>query len=128
MHRSEEFNRNILPLSLPLIQTIGHRMAVEAAKEANIDSKLIDLYESGIILDDSAWYTEQGGMTRLAQREMEAQAADALLPDMEKLVYNTGAAPYSNAPMASEKGWNVFVSELETFEGEAAFDTGVSVV
>lgn len=128
MHRSEEFNRNILPLSLPLIQAIGHRMALEAAREANIDPKLIDLYETGVILDDSAWYTEQGGISRLAQKEMEAQAADALLPEMEKLVYNTGAAPYSNAPMASEKGWNVFVSELETFEGEAVFDTGISVV
>ncbi|KAF3405019.1 Peroxisomal acyl-coenzyme A oxidase 3 [Talaromyces pinophilus] len=128
MHRSEEFNRNILPLSLPLIQAIGHRMALEAAREANIDPKLINLYESGVILDDSAWYTEQGGMSRLAQKELEAQAADALLPEMEKLVHNTGAAPYSSAPMASEKGWNVFVSELETFEGQAAFDTGVSVV
>ncbi|KUL91691.1 hypothetical protein ZTR_01050 [Talaromyces verruculosus] len=127
MHRSEESNRNILPLSLPLIQAIGHRMALEAAREANIDPKLINLYESGVILDDSAWYTEQGGISRLAQKELEAQAADALLPEMEKLVYNTGAAPYSSAPMASEKGWNVFVSELETFEGGAAFDTGVSV-
>jgi hypothetical protein len=128
MHRSEEFNRNILPLSLPLIQAIGHRMALEAARKTDIDPKLIDLYESGVVLDDSAWYTEQGGISRLAQKEMEAQAADALLPEMEKLVYNTGAAPYSNAPMASEKLWNVFVSDLETFSGEASFDTGVSVV
>lgn len=126
MHRSEEFNRNILPLSLPLIQAIGHRMALEAAKEANIDTKLINLYESGVIIDDSAWYTEQGGISRLAQKEVEAQAADALLPEMEKLVFNTGAALYSNAPMASEKVWNVFVSELETFSGEASFDTDVS--
>lgn len=102
-------------------------MAVEAAKEVNIDPKLIDLYECGIILEDSAWYTEQGDISRLAQKEMEAQAADALLPDIEKLVHNTGAAPYSNAPMASEKVWNVFVAELETFSGVASFDTGVSV-
>lgn len=128
MHRSEEFNRNILPLSLPLIQAIGHRMALEAARETGIDSKLIDLYESGVILDDSAWYTEQGGISRLAQKEMEAQAADALLPEMEKLIHSAGAAPYSNAPMASEKLWNVFVSDLETFDGEASFDTGVAIV
>lgn len=126
MHRSEDFNRNILPLSLPLIQAIGHRMALEAAKEANIDSKLLALYESGVALEDSAWYTEQGGMSRRAQREMEAQAADALLPDLEKLVYETGAAPYSNAPMASERLWNTFVSELEVFSGEASFDIGMS--
>lgn len=103
-------------------------MALEAARETGIDSKLIDLYESGVILDDSAWYTEQGGISRLAQKEMEAQAADALLPEMEKLIHSAGAAPYSNAPMASEKLWNVFVSDLETFDGEASFDTGVAIV
>ncbi|GIJ90933.1 hypothetical protein Asppvi_009898 [Aspergillus pseudoviridinutans] len=92
MRRSEDFNRNILPLSRPLIQAIGHRMALEAAKGTNIDSKLRALYESGVILEDSAWYTEQGGISRRAQREMEAQAADALLPNLEKLVYETGAA------------------------------------
>ncbi|GIK06687.1 hypothetical protein Aspvir_002337 [Aspergillus viridinutans] len=128
MHRSEDFNRNILPLSLPLIQAIGHRMALEAAKETNIDSKLCALYESGVILEDSAWYTEQGGISRRAQREMEAQAADALLPDLERLVYEAGAAPYSSAPMASERLWNTFVSELEVFSGEASFDIGTSPV
>ncbi|KAF7169071.1 hypothetical protein CNMCM5623_001903 [Aspergillus felis] len=121
MHRSEHFNRNILPLSLPLIQAIGHRMALEAAKETKIDSKLCALYESGVIREDSAWYTEQGGISRRAQREMEAQAADALLPDLERLVYETGAAPYSSAPMTSDRLWNTFVSELEAFSGEASF-------
>ncbi|KAL4767074.1 hypothetical protein BDW60DRAFT_227045 [Aspergillus nidulans var. acristatus] len=128
VHRSEEFNRNILPLSLPLIQAIGHRMALEAAKETNIDSKIYTLYKSGVILEDSAWYTEQGGISRKAQREMEAQAADALLPDLEKLVYETGAAPYSSAPMTSDRLWNAFVSELETFAGEASFDIRASAV
>ncbi|KAG2418696.1 hypothetical protein HFD88_001797 [Aspergillus terreus] len=128
VHRSEAFNRNILPLSLPLIQAIGHRMALEAAKEANIDPKLCALYESGVILEDSAWYTEQGGISRRAQREMEAQAADALLPDLEKLVYESGTAPYSYAPMTSDRLWNAFVSELEEFSGEASFDICASSV
>jgi hypothetical protein len=128
VHRSEEFNRNILPLSLPLIQAIGHRMALEAAKETNIDSKIYTLYKSGVILEDSAWYTEQGGISRKAQREMEAQAADALLPDLEKLVYETGAAPYSSAPMTSDRLWNAFVSGLETFAGEASSDIRASPV
>ncbi|KAM0104911.1 hypothetical protein ACP6JE_000546 [Aspergillus fumigatus] len=128
VHRSEDFNRNILPLSLPMIQAIGHRMALEAAKDANIDSNLCALYESGVILEDSAWYTEQGGISRRVQREIEAQAADTLLPDLERLVYETGAGPYSSAPMTSEPLWNTFVSELETYSGEALLDIGASPV
>ncbi|KAH2020800.1 hypothetical protein KXW65_004082 [Aspergillus fumigatus] len=128
VHRSEDFNRNILPLSLPMIQAIGHRMALEAAKDANIDSNLCALYESGVILEDSAWYTEQGGISRRVQREIEAQAADTLLPDLERLVYETGAGPYSSAPMTSEPLWNTFVSELETYSGEAFLDIGASPV
>jgi acyl-CoA oxidase len=120
-HRSEQFNRNILPLALPLIEALGHRMACEAAREANIDPKLVALYESGIIKEDSAWYAEKG-MSRRTQREMEAQAADALLPHLEDLVRETGAQPYSNAPMTSERLWDEFVSELETFSGEASID------
>ncbi|GKZ37084.1 hypothetical protein AbraIFM66950_008475 [Aspergillus brasiliensis] len=120
VHRSEEFNRNILPLSLPLIQAIGHRMAFEAARDANIKSKLLALYESGAVLEDSAWYTEQGGISRSAQREMEAQAADALLPELENLLQKSGGEMYSNAPMASDRLWNEFVSKLETFSGRAS--------
>ncbi|KAL4976061.1 acyl-CoA dehydrogenase/oxidase [Aspergillus desertorum] len=126
MHRSEEFNRNILPLSLPLIQAIGHRMASEAARDANIKPELLALYESGAVLEDPAWYTEQGGISRRAQREMEAQAADALIPELENLLHETGGAMYSNAPMASDKLWSVFVSELETFSGQASFNDNAS--
>jgi hypothetical protein len=121
-HRSEGFNRDILPLSLQLIQTIGHRMALEAAKQAKINLKLCALYESGVVMGDPAWYAEQGGISRRAQKEMEAQAADILLPDLERLVQDTGAQPYSNAPMASERLWGVFVSQLKAFSGEASFD------
>jgi hypothetical protein len=64
----------------------------------------------------------------VVQREMEAQAADALLPELERLVYETGAAPYSSAPMTSERLWNTFVAELETFSGEAFLDIGASPV
>ncbi|KAL3469699.1 hypothetical protein BJX99DRAFT_267941 [Aspergillus californicus] len=122
LHRSEQYNRNILPLSLPLIQAIGYRMASEAATEANLDSRLIALYNSGAILDDSAWYAEQGGISRKMQREMEAQAADALVPDLERLVEETGARGYSTAPMASAELWDGFVAGLEEFRGEASFD------
>ncbi|KAJ5513630.1 hypothetical protein N7463_003182 [Penicillium fimorum] len=80
IHRSERFNRDILPLALPLVEAIGHRIAFEAAQEANLDLKLIDMYAIGVIKEDSAWYAEQGGLSRATKMEMESQAADALLP------------------------------------------------
>ncbi|KAL3442897.1 hypothetical protein BJX65DRAFT_312357 [Aspergillus insuetus] len=121
-HRSEEFNRNILPISLPLVQAIGHRMAYEAALEAGIDPKLLALYESGVMLEDSAWYAEQGNISRAAQRETEATAADTLLPEMESLIRALGVENYSSAPMSSEEHWNEFASGLESFDGQASLD------
>ncbi|KAL4935087.1 hypothetical protein BDV06DRAFT_137715 [Aspergillus oleicola] len=121
-HRSEAYNRNVLPRSLPLVQAIGHRMAFEAAVAASIDPRLVALYESGAILEDSAWYAEKGGISRATQREMEARAADALLPDLERFVAETGAEGYSTAPMASGKRWNEFVAGLEEFSGDAKAD------
>ncbi|KAJ5164065.1 Acyl-CoA dehydrogenase/oxidase [Penicillium coprophilum] len=118
-HRGERFNRDILPLALPLVEAIGHRMAFEAAREANIDSKLLDLYAIGVIKEDSAWYAEQGGLSREIQREMETQAADALFPDLEDIMEASGLQAYSNAPMTSKGLWNEFVAGLETFEGNA---------
>ncbi|CAI7656681.1 unnamed protein product [Penicillium glandicola] len=122
IHRSERFNRDILPLALPLVEAIGHRMAFEAAQEANIDSKLLYLYEIGVIKEDSAWYVEQGGIGREIQREMESQAADALLPDLKNIMQASGLQVYSNAPMISKDLWDGFVAGLETFEGDATPD------
>ncbi|KAJ0413496.1 hypothetical protein BJY00DRAFT_296816 [Aspergillus carlsbadensis] len=121
-HRSEEFNRHILPVSLPLVQAVGHRMAYEASLEAGIDPRLLALYESGAMLEDSAWYAEQGNISRAAQRELEAQAADALLPEMESLISALGVEKYSSAPMSSGERWNEFVAGLESFGGEASLD------
>ncbi|KAK1149714.1 hypothetical protein N8T08_005268 [Aspergillus melleus] len=61
----------------------GDIRVLAITQNAGIDPKLIELYESGVIKEDSAWYSEQGGLSRKAQFEMEAKAADALLPDLE---------------------------------------------
>ncbi|KAI3113301.1 hypothetical protein CBS147333_2739 [Penicillium roqueforti] len=122
IHRSERFNRNILPLALPLVEAIGHRMAYEAAIDANVDPSLLNLYESVVLKEDSAWYVEQGGLSREIQREMEAQAVDVLLPRMNDLLRASGVQPYSNAPMTSKMLWNDFVSGLEVFSGDAPSD------
>ncbi|CAG8100244.1 unnamed protein product [Penicillium salamii] len=121
-HRSESFNRNILPLCLPLVEAIGYRMAFEAAQEANVDPKLVQLYEAGVIKEDPAWYAEQGGLCRDVQREMESQAVDDLLPHLQNIMQESGMQDYCNAPMASKFLWDGFVGRLETFKGNAPPD------
>ncbi|KAJ5770409.1 Acyl-CoA dehydrogenase/oxidase [Penicillium nucicola] len=118
-HRSENFNRDILPLALPLVEAIGHRMAYEAAQEANVDPKVIQLYETGVIKLDSAWYAEKGGISRENQREVESQAADALLPHLEDIMEESGMQDYCNAPMSSRNLMDQFIDGLELFEGNA---------
>ncbi|OQD82873.1 hypothetical protein PENANT_c019G07677 [Penicillium antarcticum] len=46
VHRSKDFNRDFLHLALPLAEAIGHRMALLAAIEAEINPKLIASYKS----------------------------------------------------------------------------------
>jgi hypothetical protein len=121
-HRSDNFNRDILPLALPLVTAIGHRMAFEAAVEANIDSKLIALYRSGVIKEDSAWYVEKGGLSRAIQREMETQAADDLLPQLDEIITTSGMQDYSKAPMTSKALWDDFVDGLVVYTGDAPAD------
>lgn len=95
-------------------------MAFEAAQEANVDIKLLKLYESTVIREDSAWYAEKGGLCRNVQQEMEAQAVDDLLPQLKKIMQESGLQDYCNAPMTSKDLWNEFVSSLEPFGGNAA--------
>ncbi|CAG7941642.1 unnamed protein product [Penicillium salamii] len=121
-HRSESFNRNILPLCLPLVEAIGYRMAFEAAQEANVNPKLVQLYQAGVIKEDPAWYAEQGGLCRDVQREMESHAVDDLLPHLQNIMQESGMQDYCNAPMASKFLWDGFVGRLETFKGNAPPD------
>jgi acyl-CoA oxidase len=102
-HRSEAFiNRDILPLSLPLVEAIGYRLAFEAAQETNIDPEILSLYERGVIKENSPWYTEKGGLSRELQREMESQAADHLLPHLKGIMQDSGLQNYCNVPMTSK--------------------------
>ncbi|KAJ5379717.1 acyl-CoA dehydrogenase NM domain-like protein [Penicillium cataractarum] len=120
-HRSEAFNRAILPLCLPLVLAIGYRMAFEASIDVGIDPKLRALYEAGILKEDAGWFAEKGGISRETQRKMEAQAADAVLPELERFVEETGVEPYCTAPMTSQALWDGYLGELETFSGDAVW-------
>ncbi|KAF3385510.1 Peroxisomal acyl-coenzyme A oxidase 3 [Penicillium rolfsii] len=120
-HRSEAFNRTILPLCWPLVLAIGYRMALEAAEDIGIDPKLRALYEAGIFKEDAGWFAEKGGISREEGRALEAQAADAVLPELPRLIEETGVEPYCTAPMTSQALWQGYIAEFETFSGDAVW-------
>lgn len=120
-HRSEAFNRAILPLCFPLVLAIGYRMALEAAEDVGIEPELRALYEAGVLKEDAGWFAEKGGISREVQRDMEEQAADAVLPELPRLVEETGVEPYCYAPMTSQALWDGYLGEMETFSGDAVW-------
>ncbi|KAI0259526.1 hypothetical protein BC834DRAFT_974241 [Gloeopeniophorella convolvens] len=66
-----------LSSSLPLVQTIGQRIAM-MPRAAGVDACLLDMYVASCARQDEAWYVERLGMTRVGLQAMQAGAADAL--------------------------------------------------
>ena len=114
-HRSAVYDQQVLPRSLPLIQAIGHRIAYDAAREAQVDGPLLDLFEVASMLQDEAWYVEQLGMTRAQLREREARAIEAAFPHLEEYLSRMELAPYVPAPIVSEEKWERFLDNLQVF-------------
>ena len=126
-HRSETYNREVLPRSLPLIQAIGHRIAYEAARSAQIDGPLLDLFEAASMLQDEAWYVERLGMTRAELWEREARALEAVFPRLAEYLARMDVASYVVAPIVSDEKWKQFVSSLQVF-GETSRGWGAGIL
>ncbi|KIY50432.1 acyl-CoA dehydrogenase NM domain-like protein [Fistulina hepatica ATCC 64428] len=111
-HRSETFNRFILPQSQHLLQAIGHRMAYDAAVTQGVEKYIIDLYIASCVTLDPAWYVENMRLSRWDQRRMESDAVDAVFPHLEELLERTQVAPYITAPIVSDETWATFVDSI----------------
>ena len=118
-HRSNGFNRLILPLCQPIVEAIGHRMAYEAAVKAKVDPNLLALFVAAVIKHDFSWYVEHLELRRRQQQEMEDRALEALLPKLEQLLEATNVKSYCLAPIVSDQAWDKFVESLPCFKGEA---------
>ncbi|KZP05915.1 acyl-CoA dehydrogenase NM domain-like protein [Athelia psychrophila] len=118
-HRSPEFDKQNLPMCLPLVMAIGQRMAYESAVAAHVDHALLDLYEVSCIKSDVAWYTENGVLTRLAIREREMRAVGAVFPRLEEFLAEMDVDAYITAPIISDDKWKLYVAELQTFSSPA---------
>ncbi|EMD35928.1 hypothetical protein CERSUDRAFT_156666 [Gelatoporia subvermispora B] len=115
-------NRLLLARCFPLIESIGHRMAYEAAVAAKVMPSLLDLYVSSVMKLDPAWYSENLGLPRAAQELMEAKAADEVLPHLTSLIRDMDVLPYVSAPIASDEHWRAFVDTLPVYAGHGEVD------
>ncbi|KAJ8487671.1 hypothetical protein ONZ45_g14251 [Pleurotus djamor] len=111
-HRTEEFERLVLPRCQPLLQAVGHRIAYDSACKDNIDEDLINLYVSQCYKQDAGWYAESGGVSVAEQRKLEIDSASRLLPQLDNLLVLLGNDEGITAPMVSDELWDKFVQSL----------------
>ncbi|KAH9019393.1 acyl-CoA dehydrogenase NM domain-like protein [Lactarius pseudohatsudake] len=123
-HRSTAYDREVLPRSLPLVLAIGHRIAYDAARAAQVDAPLLDLFEVAAVMQDEAWYVESLGISRVELRRREAHALEAVFARLEEYLVRMDVAPYIVAPIVSDEKWEQFFGTLPTLsesrEGGAA--------
>ena len=114
---TQAFLRYVQPRSQLMVESIGHRMAYDAAVDQGVPQSLIDMYAIHAIQKDSAWYVEHGKFTRQRIADMEDAALSALLPRLDDLLMEmeTKIGPYVNAPITSDERWEEFVKTLPVY-------------
>jgi acyl-CoA oxidase len=120
-HRTRQVEAAILPLCVPLMQAIGHRMAHDAAVAASVDPVLIEIYLSSVILSDSAWYSETSDpevhLSSSEQLRMQLRACAKGVARLEEWLEKLEVEPYILAPIVSDERWAAHEQTLETFGG-----------
>ncbi|KAL0954058.1 hypothetical protein HGRIS_005209 [Hohenbuehelia grisea] len=116
-HRSAEFSRELLPCAEKIVQSIGHRMAYDAAVEARLDRRILDLYLWSTVRLDEAWYSENLRISTAAQSVAEDTALEAALPLLDDWMSDTRVEPYIFAPIVSTERWDGFLAGLYTVSG-----------
>ena len=120
-HRDLQVQAVTLPLCVPLMQAVGHRMAYDAAIEASVDPVLIDIYLASIVLCDPAWYSETTEsavrLSRDEQLEMQLNACSKGVARLEEWLAKLEVEPYVIAPIVSEEKWDAHEQQLQTFVG-----------
>ncbi|KAJ6594365.1 acyl-CoA oxidase [Mycena capillaripes] len=115
-HRSEDFNRLLLPRSKALIIAIGQRMAYEAAVDAKVDPVLVSLYEASAVIQDLSWYTESGNVRRKDAMAAEDVALTAAFAKLDYFLEQLDLGPFIHAPVISQTAWDKYVSNLTLLE------------
>ncbi|KAF8154610.1 acyl-CoA oxidase [Crassisporium funariophilum] len=118
-HRSDAFNSLILPQSQTVIESIGHALAYSAALRSNLPKPILDVYECAVMRQDSAWYTEQAGVSRMQQRLREDTAVSSFMPQLDAFLRQLDIEKYVSAPIVSDKAWKEYLRALPVYSGDA---------
>lgn len=125
-HRSQSFDRNILPLCRPLVEAIGDRMAFEAAKDKGVDGSVLELFEKFAMERHIDWYVGSGLTDHATFQDSVSRACTTVLPVMLQSFDKSSDKDYVYAPIVSSEGWNVFSSGLPFFHRAANSRFGLS--
>jgi hypothetical protein len=119
---TQAFMQYVQPRSQLMVESIGHRMAYDAAVDQGVPKSLIDMYIVHAIKTDSAWYVEHGMFTRQNIARMEDGALSALLPQLDDSLTELEAeiGPYVNAPITSDERWEEFSRILPVYSSPEA--------
>ncbi|KAG1814207.1 acyl-CoA dehydrogenase NM domain-like protein [Suillus variegatus] len=112
---TQAFMQYVQPRCQQMIESMGHRMAYDAAVDQGVSRCLLDLYTINAIKTDAAWYVEHGVFTRKAIVHMEDAALSAALPRLEELLTAMEVEPYVSSPIISDKCWEEFRKTLPVY-------------
>ena len=118
-HRGDSFNALILPQSQVVVEAIGHALAYSVAVRSHLPKPILNVYECAVIRQDPAWYSEQGGISRMAQRRREDAAVSAMLPDLSSYLEQLDIANYVQAPIVTDARWKDYLAALPIHTGNA---------
>lgn len=118
-HRSDAFNSLILPQSQTVIEAIGHALAYSAAVKAGLPKPILDVYESAIIRQDPAWYSEEAKISRMEQRRREDAAVSSFMPHLDTFLDQLNIENYVSAPIVSDSRWKDYLESLTVYSGNA---------
>ncbi|KAF5336966.1 hypothetical protein D9611_002989 [Ephemerocybe angulata] len=112
-HRSDLFNRLVLPRCEKMTMSIGHRVAYEAGVAAGLSPQLTDLYLASAVRTDEGWYSEKMGYSRESQFRAEDDALQAALPFLKQWTEELDVKEYAWAPILSDEKWAEFFNSRE---------------
>ncbi|KAG1867588.1 acyl-CoA dehydrogenase NM domain-like protein [Suillus tomentosus] len=117
---TQAFMQYVQPRCQQMVESMGHRMAYDAAVDQGVSQCLLDLYIINAIKTDAAWYVEHGVFTRKAIVHMEDAALSAALPRLEELLTAMQVEPYVSSPIISDKRWEEFSKTLPVYSSPQA--------
>ncbi|KAG1867589.1 acyl-CoA dehydrogenase NM domain-like protein [Suillus tomentosus] len=112
---TQGFMQYVQPRCQLMVESMGHRMAYDAAVDQGVSQCLVDLYLINAVKTDAAWYVENGVFTRKAIMDTEEVALTAALPRLEELLAAMEVEPYVTSPIISDKCWEEFTETLPVY-------------